>query len=107
MMLSTTARTPGVSSAASRACFLLLVRVDKSPQINGAVLNRDGEHHWPPWLRSQPRHHLLAQLGIIHGHKGRELFGRARQCLQNICASDDADEFVPLDDGYALDSVAL
>src|SRR5215831_11808203 len=88
-------------------CFLLLVRADKPPQIDGAVLNRDGEHHRPPWLRSQPRHHLLAQLGIIHGHKGRELFGRARQCLQNICASDDADELVPLDDGYALDSVAL
>src|SRR5262249_48629017 len=88
-------------------CFLLLVRADKPPQIDGAVLNRDGEHHRPPWLRSQPRHHLLAQLGIIHGHKGRQLFGRARQCLQNICASDDADELVPLDDGYALDSVAL
>jgi len=41
--------TPGVSSA-SVGRFLLLDRVDKPPQIDSAVLNRDREHHRTPRL---------------------------------------------------------
>src|SRR6516225_8500489 len=59
-------------------CFLLLDRVDKSPQIDGSVLNRDGEHGRTPRLRSQPRLYLFTQLGIICGREGGEFFGGAR-----------------------------
>ena len=31
-------------------CFLLLDRVDKAPKVDGAVLNRDGQHGRPPRL---------------------------------------------------------
>src|SRR6516164_3901176 len=59
-------------------CFLLLDRVDKSPQIDGAILNRDGEHGRTPWLRSEPRLYLFAQLAIIDSREEREFFGSAR-----------------------------
>src|SRR5215469_13366380 len=59
-------------------CFLLLDRVDKPPQIDGSVLNRDGEHGRTPRLRSEPRLYLFTQLGIIGSRKGGEFFGGAR-----------------------------
>src|SRR6516165_735784 len=59
-------------------CFLLLHRVDKSPQIDGSVLNRDGEHGRSPRLRSEPRLYLLAQLGVIGSRKRGEFLGGAR-----------------------------
>jgi hypothetical protein len=59
-------------------CFLLLDRVDKSPQIDGAVLNRDGEHSRAQPFCVQSRQYLFTQLGVIGGRKGGEFFSRAR-----------------------------
>src|SRR5215468_1494953 len=88
-------------------CFLLLDRVDKSPQIDCSVLNRNGEHGRTPRLRSNPRLYLFTQLGIAGSRKGGKFFGCARKRLQNISATDKTNELTPLDNGYALDSVAL
>src|SRR6516165_1417193 len=72
------------------ACRLLLLgRMDQAPEIDAALMNRDGQHRGTPGLRTEALDHPPAQLRIIGGRKGRKLFRRARQRLEDIGTGDD------------------
>src|SRR6516164_7471837 len=45
-------------------CLFFIIRSDKSPQVDGAVVDRHVEHRWSPQSRIQSGEHLVTDLRI-------------------------------------------
>ena len=87
--------------------FLLLDRVDKPPQIDSGVLNRDREHHRTPRLCGNGNATFFRNSqssGVVR--EGSFLVALANAC-KIFAQVTMPDEFVALDIGHALDSVVL
>src|SRR5579871_4348279 len=88
--------------------LLLRRRIDDSPQVDCAVGDGHIDETRPhPRLRSESRHHLLAQLSVRDRLWLHRLLAESGKRLNEIGATDDADEPAVLDDRHPLDPMPL
>src|SRR6516162_1486770 len=84
--------TPGTSSAVTRAASFSALRPDEAPELDRSALNRRIQGRvFAPFLRSELRHHFLADGGVIRPGLV-SILDQSRQCLDKIGPAHDAED---------------